>query len=261
MRAQVVGNRYWGQPYMQAGLYVDSCSPLISPNPANPFVHVTNARANNGAWNYSVNYRMPLADLAEEESLTRRRWVFSPRSTANVLNNMHLRLMKMLPGEGNTQEQIAAWAVDAAANLDVLDRTLPTTGNIRITVRMRAKTTGGTVTVSGYKVGLATTLFTPTMTTAWQVFTWYGAVPASTWLTGRTNAIDAGLRLTPSQAAFVAAVQVDELVGPFDAARAGTPEAVLTAPIGSTYKRTDGGAATSFYIKESGTAATGWVAK
>lgn len=42
---------------------------------------------------------------------------------------------------------------------------------------------------------------------------------------------------------------------------AGTPEAVLTAPVGSLYTRTDGGAATTLYVKESGTGNTGWVAK
>ena len=42
---------------------------------------------------------------------------------------------------------------------------------------------------------------------------------------------------------------------------AGTPEAAITAPIGSTYSRTDGGAGTSFYVKESGTGNTGWVGK
>ena len=41
----------------------------------------------------------------------------------------------------------------------------------------------------------------------------------------------------------------------------GTPEGAVTAPIGSTYHRTDGGALTSFYVKESGTGNTGWVAK
>jgi hypothetical protein len=41
----------------------------------------------------------------------------------------------------------------------------------------------------------------------------------------------------------------------------GTPEGVITAPIGSTYHRTDGGAGTSFYVKESGAGNTGWVAK
>lgn len=41
----------------------------------------------------------------------------------------------------------------------------------------------------------------------------------------------------------------------------GSPEGVKTAPIGSIYCRTDGGAATSFYVKESGSGNVGWVAK
>jgi len=41
----------------------------------------------------------------------------------------------------------------------------------------------------------------------------------------------------------------------------GTPEAAVTAPIGSLYLRTDGGAGTTLYVKESGTGNTGWVAK
>lgn len=42
----------------------------------------------------------------------------------------------------------------------------------------------------------------------------------------------------------------------------GTPLNVIVAPIGSTAVRTDGGAATTFYVKESGNgASTGWVAK
>lgn len=42
---------------------------------------------------------------------------------------------------------------------------------------------------------------------------------------------------------------------------AGSPEGVVTAVPGSQWLRTDGGAGTSFYVKEIGTAATGWVAK
>ena len=41
----------------------------------------------------------------------------------------------------------------------------------------------------------------------------------------------------------------------------GTPEGVITASPGSTFHRTDGGASTSFYVKESGTGNTGWIAK
>lgn len=41
----------------------------------------------------------------------------------------------------------------------------------------------------------------------------------------------------------------------------GSPEGVVAAPVSSHYHRTDGGAGTSFYVKESGTGNTGWVAK
>jgi hypothetical protein len=44
-------------------------------------------------------------------------------------------------------------------------------------------------------------------------------------------------------------------------AGAGTPEGAVTANPGSTYMRTNGGAGTSFYVKESGTGNTGWVGK
>ena len=41
----------------------------------------------------------------------------------------------------------------------------------------------------------------------------------------------------------------------------GSPEGVITAGVGSQALRSDGGAGTSFYVKESGTGNTGWVAK
>lgn len=41
----------------------------------------------------------------------------------------------------------------------------------------------------------------------------------------------------------------------------GTPEGAVTAPVGAMYSRTDGGASTTFYVKESGTGNTGWIAK
>jgi hypothetical protein len=41
----------------------------------------------------------------------------------------------------------------------------------------------------------------------------------------------------------------------------GSPESVWTAPVGSLFLRTDGGANTTLYIKESGSGNTGWVAK
>ena len=41
----------------------------------------------------------------------------------------------------------------------------------------------------------------------------------------------------------------------------GTPEGSVTASVGSIFLRTDGGSNTSFYVKESGSGNTGWVAK
>jgi len=41
----------------------------------------------------------------------------------------------------------------------------------------------------------------------------------------------------------------------------GTPEAVYTAPVGAMYRRLDGGASTTLYVKESGAGNTGWVGK
>ena len=41
----------------------------------------------------------------------------------------------------------------------------------------------------------------------------------------------------------------------------GTPEGAVAAPVGSFYSRKDGGAGTSFYVKESGSGNTGWVGK
>ena len=42
---------------------------------------------------------------------------------------------------------------------------------------------------------------------------------------------------------------------------AGSPEANVTAVVGSLFLRTDGGAGTTLYVKQSGTGNTGWVAK
>lgn len=49
--------------------------------------------------------------------------------------------------------------------------------------------------------------------------------------------------------------------GPSIMSGTGTPEGARTAPVGSIYMRSDGGASTTLYVKQSGTGNTGWVAK
>ncbi len=51
------------------------------------------------------------------------------------------------------------------------------------------------------------------------------------------------------------------LTGPGIISCTGTPEGAVTAPVGSLALRTDGGASTTLYVKQSGTGATGWIAK
>jgi len=46
----------------------------------------------------------------------------------------------------------------------------------------------------------------------------------------------------------------------FLSAGTGSPNAVISAPVGSVYTRTDGSSGATFYVKESGTGNTGWVA-
>lgn len=41
----------------------------------------------------------------------------------------------------------------------------------------------------------------------------------------------------------------------------GSPEGVVTARVGSLYLRSDGGAGTSMYVKETGSDENGWVGK
>jgi len=49
--------------------------------------------------------------------------------------------------------------------------------------------------------------------------------------------------------------------GPFWSSGSGTPEGAVAAPVGSLFSRTDGGANTVLYVKESGAGNTGWVSK
>jgi len=49
------------------------------------------------------------------------------------------------------------------------------------------------------------------------------------------------------------------LDGVFWSKGTGTPEGVVTAPVGSLFSRTDGGTGTVFYVKETGASNTGWV--
>lgn len=57
---------------------------------------------------------------------------------------------------------------------------------------------------------------------------------------------------------FAGPLRLATTTGPTLTAGTGTPEGVVTAPVGSVYHRTDGGSGTALYVKESGSGNTGW---
>lgn len=71
----------------------------------------------------------------------------------------------------------------------------------------------------------------------------------------------AALTLTSDQATVESGVIEMGASGPTWRTGSGTPEGAVTAPVGSLFTRTDGGANTTLYVKESGAGNTGWVAK
>lgn len=79
-----------------------------------------------------------------------------------------------------------------------------------------------------------------------------GTVPAGQWSL---------CNLSTKKNLYAGPIQWSSSSGPMDLFGAGSPEGVVSAAVGSTYRRTDGGAGTCFYVKESGAGNTGWVAK
>lgn len=120
----------------------------------------------------------------------------------------------------------------------------------------------------------------------WQVgdggrYTAFGAAGAATWeVGGATSQANQLLRLVPASSQTGNALEATDtsgtlkfLIAPDGTLRlggasgprilsgAGTPEGSITAPQGSLYLNTSGGAGVSLYVKETGTGNTGWVGK
>lgn len=80
---------------------------------------------------------------------------------------------------------------------------------------------------------------------------------------GNWESIDGSVIASSSDlsVATVTTTGVVTIAGVKIVAGTGTPEGVVTAPVGSLYLRLDGGASTTLYVKQSGTGTTGWTAK
>lgn len=67
-------------------------------------------------------------------------------------------------------------------------------------------------------------------------------------------------RITATSATFNGTISPSNTTITWSAG-SGSPEGVVTAPVGSLYSRTNGGTGTTLYVKESGAGNTGWAAK
>jgi hypothetical protein len=65
----------------------------------------------------------------------------------------------------------------------------------------------------------------------------------------------------PSVKDFAGIQRNFDRIGEFEFVGSGDPEGVVTAKAGATYRRADGGAGSSLYVKETPDGSTGWAAK
>lgn len=121
-------------------------------------------------------------------------------------------------------------------------------------------------------IGLTTLNYTPTglsgssALSAFNVVqTWNTSGSPTLFFANVTNtASGANANLMDLQVGSTSMFKVDKagaVTSLYQRVGSGSPEGVVTAPVGAVYHRTDGGAGTSFYVKESGTGNTGWVPK
>lgn len=103
-----------------------------------------------------------------------------------------------------------------------------------------------------YNLGSSAITFNAGYFTSWTIGT-ASILPAT------DNSVDMGSPTLRVKRSYVVSRYYTATV--FDSAGSGSPEGAITASVGSTYRRTDGGANSTFYVKEAGTGNTGWVAK
>lgn len=168
------------------------------------------------------------------------------------------------------------WSVDASGNVqsraataNYIDRhAADATGSSLVIRKSRNATLGGhTVVQSGDAVGSVT--FQGSDGTTWRsaasIQASVDATPGSSDMPGRlmfSTTPDGSA--TPSERMRIDStgrIILGGSAGPAIIVGTGTPESAVTAPVGSLFLRTDGGAGTTLYVKQSGTGNTGWAGK
>lgn len=155
----------------------------------------------------------------------------------------------------------------ATAETDIVDISangaIQTRDNINLGIK---NGTAGTRGMKGYTNGDgATVMGRVDIDSAGRIY--FGAVQdANVWVMGSSalnptndNTVSLGQASQRIASSYVVNRRWSSTV--FDSAGTGSPEGIVTAGVGSTYRRFDGAANTSVYFKETGTGNTGWVAK
>lgn len=140
---------------------------------------------------------------------------------------------------------------------------LQTTGNVQIGANSATGVTRGidfmnsgdkTTVIAGVRSDNVGRLYFVSFNSAQQ---WVMA--SNSYSPSTDNAYTLGTSALRPSATYAVKYMFTATVGAFYGT--GSPEGAVAAGIGSTFQRSDGGAVTSFYVKETGTGNTGWVAK
>ena len=138
------------------------------------------------------------------------------------------------------------------------------TGVVGVNVGATVNTGATITTLRGIQVGVATGAGTVTTQVGIQIAALSKATNNTAILYGTTTAPSGNWGIYQASTTtnlFSGPLMFGSASGPTMRSGSGTPEAAITAPVGSLYVRTDGGASTTLYVKESGSGDTGWVAK
>jgi hypothetical protein len=186
----VVGEQY----YLNQQMTFSNCSPLVIAPPEHPLVHVDNWRQNYGTGGYDSLFRSKSGDLFSSFSQARRVWTFNPKDTANWYQTSSFPVVK-LTGETNTSQFLYAWLFDDAvaggAAFSLVDKSLPTSGNIRIRIKAKAKNTGGQLMFSYMGNGSSAWTTVALSTSAWTIYETIIPCPAE-WKGSRNGGANLG---------------------------------------------------------------------
>jgi len=260
-----ISNRFYANNNAQqsdrtmGGLVFNNCSQLFTPVHGQPQVYITP---------YDISLGKPPHDKG-------RGTYFTPPSSHKQIDRKHYFSLTDLSyrdnssdayrqpiievdGEEGTYQKFYA-AVDD--NMYMADKTLPN-HDCYLKIRVLAFTKSGTESINLRAVGTVGTGTLSSIEISSNVLVKEVIIRNPSAMIGRVQS-DASYFQFSSDSGnpfLYSYCSIEEITMPHTSG-VGTPEGLIYAPVGTIYSRSDGGANTSIYVKESGTGNTGWVGK